>query len=261
MPAAAAGALEPAGELKFGQVGLANLRVLSLEIERLAAEMRERVLRAPRLFARAPVVVDFGSLSACPDAATARTLLDALRDAGVLPVGLAFGAAAVEALAVELSLPVLARFRAQYERPPAAQAPDEAPAHPEAQVEAQVQEAHDASAPGRPPATGALQHAQPVRSGQQVYAHGRDLIVTATVGAGAEVIADGCVHVYGSLRGRALAGARGDTGARIFCRDFQAELVAIAGHYRVLEEIPAELRGRSVQVWLQGESLCLRELG
>ena len=66
----------------------------------------------------------------------------------------------------------------------------------------------------------------------------RDLTVLATVGAGAEVIADGSIHIYGALRGRALAGAQGNEKARIFCREFHAELVAIAGHYKVLEDIP-----------------------
>ena len=95
----------------------------------------------------------------------------------------------------------------------------------------------------------------PVRSGQQVYAQDRDLTICAAVGAGAEVIADGSIHVYGALRGRALAGAQGNEKARIFCREFHAELVAVAGHYKVLEEIPMELRGKPVQVWLEDGQL------
>ncbi|RYZ72700.1 MAG: septum site-determining protein MinC, partial [Lysobacteraceae bacterium] len=79
----------------------------------------------------------------------------------------------------------------------------------------------------------------------------RDLTVLSTVGAGAEVISDGSIHIYGTLRGRALAGAQGNTDARIFCHEFHAELVAIAGHYKVLEDVPKELRGKSVQVWLE----------
>ena len=94
-----------------------------------------------------------------------------------------------------------------------------------------------------------------VRSGQQLYAEQRDLSVIGTVGAGAEVIADGSIHVYGALRGRALAGAQGMETARIFCREFHAELVAVAGHYQVLDEIPREFHGKAVQIWLQGERL------
>jgi septum site-determining protein MinC len=105
-----------------------------------------------------------------------------------------------------------------------------------------------------------LVHISPVRSGQQVYAQNRDLTVCATVGAGAEVIADGSIHIYGALRGRALAGASGLATARIFCRDFNAELVAIAGTYKVLEEIPKQLIGKPVQIWLENDSLRIEEL-
>lgn len=260
MAAAAPGAFEPAGELKFGQVSLANLRVLTLDVARLGAEMRERVQRAPKLFARAAVVVDFGSLSQCPQPAEARALLEELRAAGVCPVGLAFGTDAVEQLARTLDLPVLAKFRAQYERPAAVEAvaaPTPAPAPAPAAAVPDPAPARPSPAGG---ATGLMQR-QPIRSGQQVYAQGRDLIVTATVGAGAEVIADGSVHVYGALRGRALAGAQGDRGARIFCREFYAELVAIAGEYKVMEEIPKELRGKPVQVWLDEDRLRIEEFG
>lgn len=95
---------------------------------------------------------------------------------------------------------------------------------------------------------------RPVRSGQQIYAEDSDLVVLAAVNAGAEVMADGDVHIYGPLRGRALAGAKGDRGARIFCQNMGAELVAIAGRFQVLDEsVPAEVRGRAVQVYLDGE--------
>ncbi|MFN3963910.1 MAG: septum site-determining protein MinC [Silanimonas lenta] len=238
---------EPAGELKFGQVGIANLRIRSLDLPRLAAEMRERVERAPKLFARAAVILDFGALPRLPDEATARALVEALAAAGVHPVALAYGTPENDALAERLGLPVLAKFRAQYERAgadamtdaapaarPAAPAPPPAPAAPAPVAEAE---------PG-------LVHALPVRSGQQLLAVNRDLTVLSSVGAGAELLADGSIHVYGALRGRALAGASGFTGARIFCREFHAELVAIAGHYKVLDDVPKALHGKPVQVWL-----------
>lgn len=255
MAATLPGSYEQAGELKIGQVGIANLRVRTLDVAALVAEMRERVERAPKLFARAAVVVDFGGLTRTPDAATARALLDGLRDAGALPVALAYGTSEIEALSRELGLPLLAKFRAQYEstgaRAEARPEPEPAPAPAPEPEPAPV----PAAAP-RPAGTGLI-HASPIRSGQQVYAQGRDLTVCATVGAGAEVIADGSIHVYGALRGRALAGAQGDAKARIFCREFHAELVAIAGHYKVVEEIPKDLRGKPVQVWLDGDKLGL----
>ena len=246
----AASGYAQAGELKFGQVGIANLRVRTLDPVQLAAEMRERVQRAPNLFTRAAVVLDFGGLTKTPSLDQARALIDGLREAGVLPVALAYGTRDIDALAQQLGLPLLAKFRAQYERDGEAPAPEPAP-EPAAPAPATTVAA--ASAPG-------LIQTTPVRSGQQIYAEQRDLTVLATVGAGAEVLADGSIHVYGALRGRALAGARGNEGARIFCREFHAELVAVAGHYRVMEDIPADLRGKAVQVWLEHGQLKLAAL-
>lgn len=255
---------EPAGELKIGQVGIANLRVRTLDVERLAAEMHDRVARAPKLFGRAAVIIDFSALSTTPDVVTARALLDALRLAGVLPVALAYGSSDNERLSMELGLPLLAKFRAQYEPPPGSAAMEVAAASgrevaaaapkPDAVVPAK------AAAASRPSGEPGLIQTAPVRSGQQVYADNRDLTVLATVGAGAEVIADGSIHIYGALRGRALAGAQGNEKARIFCREFHAELVAVAGHYKVLEDIPKEMRGKAVQVWLEKEQLRIAAL-
>lgn len=246
-----------AGELKIGQVGIANLRVRTLDVALLVAEMRERVQRAPKLFGRAAVVLDFGGLSKTPDVTSARALLEGLRAAGVLPVALAYGTREIEELSVELGLPLLAKFRAQYERA------DASPAEPVPQPASRAAKAESAPAPAPPaPHVGepGMMQASPVRSGQQVYAENRDLTVLATVGAGAEVIADGSIHIYGTLRGRALAGAQGNPKARIFCREFHAELVAIAGNYKVLEDIPKELRGKPVQVWLDGDTLRIEQL-
>ncbi|MES1942782.1 septum site determining protein MinC [Salinisphaera sp. PC39] len=96
---------------------------------------------------------------------------------------------------------------------------------------------------------------RPVRSGQQIYARDADLVITAAVSEGAEVLADGHIHVYGALRGRALAGASGDTGARIFCRRFEADLVAVAGNYKVADDIDDEARGAAVQIRLDEDGV------
>ena len=260
---------ELAGDLKIGQVGIANLRIRTLDIERLGAEMRDRVARAPKLFARAAVIVDFGALPVTPDVATARALLDALRAAGTIPVALAYGSSDNERLAIDLGLPLLAKFRAQYEPAEggathaadvAAEAPARSPARKAAATAPEPAPAKPASAPVAAAEPGMLQTA-PIRSGQQIYAEQRDLTVLGTVGAGAEVIADGSIHIYGALRGRALAGARDNPQARIFCREFHAELVAIAGHYRVMEDIPAEVRGKPAQVWLENGTIHIAALG
>ncbi|WP_036235523.1 MULTISPECIES: septum site-determining protein MinC, partial [unclassified Methylibium] len=102
---------------------------------------------------------------------------------------------------------------------------------------------------------------RPLRSGQQVYAKGCDLVVLAAVNVGAEVIADGHIHVYGPLRGRAIAGARGNADARIFATCMEPQLVSIAGTYRTTETpLPAEVLGKPAQVRLQGDKLLLEAL-
>ncbi|HEU0152159.1 MAG TPA: septum site-determining protein MinC, partial [Arenimonas sp.] len=182
-------------------------------------------------------------------------------------VALAYGTSENDALAQQLGLPLLAKFRAQYE--PAAGTPSTPPpaARPAAREitaeAAPAKGATTANAAGRaqhPGGEPGLVQLTPVRSGQQLYAENRDLSVLGTVGAGAEVIADGSIHVYGALRGRALAGAGGLASARIFCREFHAELVAVAGHYKVLEEIPKELLGKAVQIWLENDKLRIEQL-
>lgn len=101
---------------------------------------------------------------------------------------------------------------------------------------------------------------RPVRSGQRIYVAGGDLTVTASVSSGSELMADGNIHVYAPLRGRVIAGLKGNTKARIFCQALHAELVSVAGHYRVSENIPAHLKGQPVQVFLEREILRIEPL-
>jgi septum site-determining protein MinC len=102
---------------------------------------------------------------------------------------------------------------------------------------------------------------KPLRSGQQVYARGRDLVVLSMVNPGAEVIADGHIHVYAPLRGKAIAGARGDAGARILTLCLEPELVSIAGVYRTSENpLPDHLRGKPAQIRLQADKLVMEPL-
>ena len=243
-------------DLRFGQVGIACVRVRRVDAAALCDELERRVRAAPQMFARAAVVLDLSHLSSLPDDGAVDALLEAVRSAGMLPVGLAYGTSETEALAKRMGLPLIAKFRAAYE--PAAAAPV-APTQP-----ARTEPAPPPEPILSPPAAGNRQttehHVGAVRSGQQVYARDCDLIVTGTVANGAEVIADGNIHIYGGLRGRAMAGAQGDEKARIFVSGFRAELVAIAGQYRVFEQMPPELEGQSVQCWLEGEKLLIARL-
>lgn len=235
-------------DLRFGQVGIACVRVRRVDAAALCDELERRVRAAPQMFARAAVVLDLSHLLNLPDDGAVDALLEAVRSAGMLPVGLAYGDSATDELSRRLGLPLIAKFRAAYERPEPRNAPASDKADAPATPEPSVQAASSSAAP-----TVALQHRQPVRTGQQVYAQGSDLVVTGTVANGAEVLADGNIHIYGALRGRAFAGALGDTGTRIFCSEFRAEIVSIAGHYRVFEELPKEFAGRAVQIWLAQE--------
>jgi septum site-determining protein MinC len=249
-------------DLRFGQVGIACVRVRRVDAAALCDELERRVHAAPQLFARAAVVLDLSHLNELPDDGTVDALLEAVRSAGMLPVGLAYGTAATEALAKRMGLPIIAKFRAAYE--PATGELAAAPVRATEPTPPRVLEPAPAQAalPDSPDegVHSALHHEGAVRSGQQIYARSRDLVVTGTVANGAEVIADGDIHIYGGLRGRAMAGAQGDEKSRIYISDFRGELVAIAGHYRVFEQIPKDLEGQSVQCWLDGEKLLIARL-
>jgi septum site-determining protein MinC len=226
-------------EIRFGPVDIAHVRIRTVDPGTIVDELTGRVATAPKFFERTAVCLDLSELEREPTAAELRAIVDAVRRAGMLPVGLVNGNPETDALARSLDMPVLAQFRSATKAPPVV---------------------HASAAEPEPELT-ALIHTQAVRSGQRLYARRRDLIVMAAVGAGAELMADGCVHVYNTLRGRVMAGARGDTRARVFCQEFNAELVSIAGVFRVFETIPAELLGKPVHAWLDGDALRFARLG
>jgi septum site-determining protein MinC len=248
-------------DIRYGQLGVLQLRLRTTDPGVLLDELTGRFASAPQFFKRAAVCIDLLTVKPFPDLDALRAVMDVVRRAGMIPIGLAGDATAVEPLAVAVNLPVLSSFRAPT-RPAPVMEPTQPGPIPSPEVETTdtgVVPTHTSTAEMRGGTT--LVHAQMVRSGQRVYARQRDLIVSAVVASGAEVMADGCVHVYGSLRGRAIAGAREDASARIFCQEFHAELVSIAGVFRIFETIPPELRGKPVQVWLDGENLHCTRIG
>src|SRR5262245_42901019 len=121
------------------------------------------------------------------------------------------------------------------------------------------EEAAGGGMPARPESASLLLES-PVRSGQSVIFPYGDVIVLGAVASGAEVVAGGSIHVYGALRGRAMAGSMGNARARIFCRRNEAELIAIDGYYRTAEEMDTSLRGRPAQCWLQDRVLSIAAL-
>ena len=262
-------------KIHYGQMGMMQLRIGTTDTGAILDELTGRIASAPKFFQRTAVCLDLADLLKAPDTEEVKAVLDAVRRAGMVCVGLAGGSTEVDGLAAALNLPVLSSFRAANNPFPAAPptptivaaAPPVAPAAhaaPAAQPAPAAPAAAAASAAPVAPADFVLAsmiHNQTVRSGQRVYARARDLIITAGVGAGAEVMADGCLHIYGSLRGRAMAGMHGELTARVFCQEFHAELVSIAGVFRVFETIPPELAGKPVQAWLDGEDLKFALVG
>jgi septum site-determining protein MinC len=257
-----AGAQGPAAmEIRFSQIGLIQLQLRTTDPDSIIEQLDERMTAAPRFFDRMPVGLDLSALQQVPSADEMHAVLDAVHRAGLVSIGLISGSAGVESLAGELHLPVLGSLQG---RPVAA--PALAPV-----LQAPVVHAAPPAVPElppllreAPPAAGKdppLYQLRPVRSGQRVYARNRDLVILANVGSGAEVIADGSVHVYGTLRGRAIAGAQHDRAARVFCTDFRAELVSIAGVFRVFETFPDGLEGSAVHAWLIKEDLRLARIG
>jgi septum site-determining protein MinC len=207
------------------------------------AELGEQIGRSPRFFLNAPVVLDLkgtADFSAPAEFAEAR---DILRRHTLTLVGVQNASPAQAEAGVAAGLAGFAPNSTQPRRPPSPEPSVSSPPPPQP-VRAEA-------------AAKTLMVTQLVRSGTQIYARGADLVVTAAVSPGAEIMADGNIHVYGPLRGRALAGASGDVEARIFCSRFEAELVSIAGRYLVSEQMPPAERGLPVQIALVDDRLTI----
>jgi len=205
------------------------------------AELAEQIGRSPRFFLNAPVVLDLRDADEFSGGVEFAEAKEVLRRHTLILVGVQ-NASPVQIEAA--SIAGLASFAPNSAQPNRRRPPEPVPAPPVVQT-------------GRQTAAKTRLVTQPVRSGTQIYARGADLIVTAAVSPGAEIMADGNIHVYGALRGRALAGAGGDIEARIFCSRFEAELVSIAGHYLVSEQMPAAERGLPVQIALVDDRLTI----
>ncbi|HWK45425.1 MAG TPA: septum site-determining protein MinC [Stellaceae bacterium] len=210
--------------------------------------LAEQIARSPGFFANAPVVLDLKDASGCATADAFHGLRRLLKRQHLIAVGIQNANATQVRAAMNADL---AAF-------PAAGAGRRADAETAALPERTVP-ARPAPPPLQPPSSPNRTKivTQPVRSGTQIYARGGDLVVLAAVSPGAEVIADGHVHIYGALRGRAIAGATGDTEARIFVGRLEAELVCVAGHYLVSEAIEPSFLKQPVQVSLIDDRLTI----
>jgi septum site-determining protein MinC len=246
-PSPTADAQTGAFELKAAAFTLPVIRLLGVDMDAVAEELGGKVEQAPDFFRNTPVVIDLSGLAAGTGDVEFPLLVGLLRGYGMIPVGVRGGNPAQQAAAEAMELAILGDAFVRRPRP---SAPERA---------AREREQPAAKPEPRPAAPVFTLVTKPVRSGQRVYAAGGDLSVVAPVSSGAELMADGNIHVYGPLRGRAIAGLKGNTEARIFCQDLQAELVSVAGHYRVSENIPETLKGAPVQIYLDHEVLRIEK--
>ncbi|KQV89561.1 MULTISPECIES: septum site-determining protein MinC [unclassified Roseateles] len=254
-------------ELKSRRFSLLGLVLHSADMAELAADWAQRAGAGG--FEHEPVVIDLSQLARAPATVAApvegqaplaldgpapvdlRAIVELLRNSQLQPVAVAGATAEELAAAHELGL---------------ADAADEpmgersaAPAETVREVVREITVEKIIEKPAAPAPTLVID--KPLRSGQRIYAKGGDLVVLALVNHGAEVIADGSVHVYAPLRGKAIAGARGDTSARIYAHSLEAELLSIAGIYRTTENpLPADVAGKPAQVLLDGEKLLMLPL-
>jgi septum site-determining protein MinC len=233
----------PLFEIKAGSIHLPILKLLSGDTEAVALALGDKVRQAPDFFRHAPMIIDLHELPVdredLPDFAG---LVHHMRIAGLVPVGIRGGDEALQEAARMADLAILADTKHEPAAPPK-------PATPE-----------PAKGPVQTELVGSRLIEQPVRSGQRIYAPGGDLVVLSQVSAGAEIMADGNIHVYGTLRGRALAGVQGRLSSRIFCMDLQAELISIGGHYKVSENLDDSVRGRPVQIYFRDNLLIIEDL-
>jgi septum site-determining protein MinC len=278
----------PFFELRSGAVDTLLFVVKTTDLGEMRAELTRRFEATPEFFAHDVVAIDVRRLAENERVPLAEiaALLDSVR---MRPIGVVADAAQ-HVWVSESSLPLL---EARDRRPNAKAAAGEedtqaaaakaapAPAPAATPVSGQLFDEHAAAAPANPPEAApaaASQPAEPVltgasgmssqtmvidkplRSGQRIYAKG-DLVVLGLVSNGAEVIAEGNIHIYAPLRGRALAGVHGNHDARIFCTRLEAELISIAGIYRTTENpLPADVQGKPVQIWLDEEKLMIEPL-
>lgn len=268
MTADTAGAARTPLELKSAQLPVVAVLLHSANPADLDADLADRLQDDPGFFDNDAVLIDIAALREETQPLDFPALCAALRAHSTLPVAVRGGNAeqmAAAAVAGLAAAPDAASGRARARVAPAApavQAVVQEPITP-SDAQSELALAADDAAPepviARTLPTVVID--KPLRSGQQVYARGADLVVMAVVSFGAEVIADGNIHVYAPLRGRAIAGARGNTEARIFTTCLEPQLVSIAGIYRTTEtELADNVRGKPAQIRLDGEKIIIEPL-
>jgi septum site-determining protein MinC len=240
----------PALEFKSGTFSVPVLVLSSNDLKLVDEQLQAKILLAPEFFKNSPLVIDLQDINKLNIEIDTEELVGLLRNLGLLPVGIRGGNIKQNTQAQSLGIPVYSFSNSIA----SAETQKQKTIHPHPIAEANKESpARETTSPSTMLIT------QPIRSGQRIYASG-DLVVLAQVSAGAEIMAEGNIHVYSILRGRALAGVHGNLEARIFCSDLQAELVSIAGTYKISEDLDETVRNKPVQVYLQNDNLIIKDI-
>ena len=235
-------------EIKSASLPLVSFVLKIADITLIAQDLQTRLGDTPDFFDNDPVLVDLQHLDDQAGPLDLPALLQLLRSFRMNPVALRPNNAAHEAAATLAGLFLTSEARTLPATPTTHEVVRE--------VEVIREVVREVAA-----SSTAMVIDKPLRSGQHVYAKGRDLVVLAMVNPGAEIMADGHIHVYAPLRGKAIAGAKGDASARIFTHSLEAELLSIAGVYRTSDApLPKEVAGKAAQVWLVGDKLVMLAL-
>ncbi len=226
--------------LEFKSTSLVTpvLVLASVNLDDIDRQLTDKVAQAPEFFKHSPLVIDFQKLVDSAEPIDVEAIVVLVRKHGFLPIGIRGGADTHNTQALALGLPVHSM-------------------HTQTTDLAEKKPAEDAQPVAKSIENRLITH--PIRSGQRVYVKG-DLIVLSAVSAGAEIMAEGNIHVYGSLRGRALAGVLGNTESRIFCSDLQAELVSIAGIYKLKDDLVQYPQQTPMQIVLEDDSLNIQPI-
>lgn len=245
-------------QLKGSAITVVVLAIIHYEPKSLVDELKEKIAQAPQFFVNSPVLINLDRLDNPEALKKVADLLTLCRELDLQPLGFS---GVPEVLLAPVNKTGLAVLPTPNERALKLPKQEAAPA-----VETVVERVVETVIEERVVVEERVIQRQskvitrPVRSGQQIYAEGADLIVMAQVSEGAEVLADGHIHVYGTLRGRALAGVRGDETARIFCQQLEAELVSVAGNFVLQDSLPKELLKKPAQISLHGEKVVVEAL-
>lgn len=234
---------ETSFQLKADFFPITVVKLTTLDVRAIAHELENTIIKAPKYLINAPVILDIHTLQTDTlKKIDFKGIAKVFRERDIIPVGIRGLHERHKRAALDHGLAIMKPRPLNLADGNTPQAP--APAPKPTPVLNKV-------------ATKLI--TKPIRSGTQVYAKDADLVVLAAVNAGAECIADGNIHVYGPLRGRALAGANGNTQARIFCESLEAELLSIAGHYLVKDQIKLQITNKPlIQVFLENDKLQIQ---